>query len=343
MSLDNLFGGAADGKMKAVRITQDHQISVVETTVPAVADDEVLVKPTCCGICGTDLHILKHGFVGTNYPVIPGHEFAGHVVAAGRKVRNLKAGDFVAVDPNVVCGECRWCQSGRPNLCIHLTPIGVGRAGAAAEYVAVPSRNAFKVSESIGSDVAALIEPLACALHAVDSSQGIKDRQALVLGGGTMGLLIAIAAKHAGAGKVTLADPASAKLDIARNVGVDAAVQPSDLGSERFDVVFEAAGVPAALKQGLQLVEKTGAYVQVGVHDEHAEASFVPFKLYEQEFRFIGSNSCADKFGAAVELMPDIRDKAKLLIGESFPVWSFDTAVQSMQAGKSIKTQLRFS
>jgi 2-desacetyl-2-hydroxyethyl bacteriochlorophyllide A dehydrogenase len=343
MSFDTLFGGAADGKMKAVRITQDHQISIIETTVLAIGDDEVLVRPACCGICGTDLHILKHGFVGTNYPVIPGHEFSGHVVATGPNVRGVKAGDFVAVDPNVVCGTCRWCRCGRPNLCLHLTPIGVGRAGAAAEYVAVPGRNAFRVNEAIGADVAALIEPLACALHAVDSAQEIVYRQVLVLGGGTMGLLIAIAARQAGAGKVTLADPAAAKLAIALNVGVDAAVQPSELGGERFDVVFEAAGVPAALKQGLQLVEKTGAYVQVGVHDEHAEASFVPFKLYEQEVRMIGSNSCADKFAAAVDMMPDIRDKAMHLIGESFPVWSFDTAVQSMQAGKSIKTQLRFS
>ncbi|WCK69505.1 alcohol dehydrogenase catalytic domain-containing protein [Agrobacterium tumefaciens] len=343
MSFDSLFGGTPSGKMKAVRITQDHQISVIETTMPSIGSDEVLIRPTCCGICGTDLHILKHGFVGTSYPVIPGHEFAGHVVAVGTNVRNLKEGDFVAVDPNVVCHECRWCRAGRPNLCLHLTPIGVGRAGAAAEYVAVPGRNALRVNESIGSGVAALIEPLACALHAVDSAQGIKDRQVLVLGGGTMGLLIAIAAKHSGAGKVTLADPASAKLDIARSVGVDAAVQPAQLGDERFDVVFEAAGVSAALKQGLQLVEKTGAYIQVGVHDEHAEATFVPFKLYEQEFRFIGSNSCADKFSAAVDFMPDIREKAELLIGESFPVWSFDEAVQSMQAGKSIKTQLAFS
>ncbi len=343
MSLDTLFGGAPDGKMQAVRITQDHRISVIETTVPAITDDEVLVKPSCCGICGTDLHILRHGFVGTNYPVIPGHEFAGHVVAVGRNVRNVKAGDFVAVDPNVFCGACRWCRAARPNLCERLTPIGVGRAGAAAEYVAVPGGNAFKVDEAIGADVAALIEPLACALHAVESSQGVRDSQVLVLGGGTMGLLIAIAAKHYGAGSVTLADPAAAKLDIALDVGVDAAVRPDELGAARFDVVFEAAGVPAALRQGLQLVEKTGAFVQVGVHDEHAEASFVPFKLYEQELRFIGSNSCADKFGAAVELMPDIRDKAKRLIGESFPVWDFDAAVRSMQAGKSIKTQLRFA
>ncbi|AFL50469.1 2-desacetyl-2-hydroxyethyl bacteriochlorophyllide A dehydrogenase [Sinorhizobium fredii] len=343
MSFDQLFGGPPEGKMNAVRITKDHQISVIETTVPKIGAGEVLVKPVCCGICGTDLHMLKHGFVGTNYPVTPGHEFAGHVVAVGSDVRNVKEGDFVAVDPNVVCGACRWCKAGRPNLCIHLTPIGVGRPGAAAEYVVVPSRNAFNVPESIGPGVAALIEPLACALHAVESAQGIDNRRVLVLGGGTMGLLIAIASQVSGAGSVTLADPAAGKLEIARQVGIEDARQPDALQGELFDVVFEAAGVPAALKQALQLIEKTGALVQVGVHDEHAEARFNPFKLYEREFRFIGSNSCADKFGAAVDLMTDIKVRAALLIGESFPVWSFEEAVQSMQAGKSVKTQLLFS
>jgi len=342
MSLDKLFGGAPNGRMKAVRITQDHQISVVETTIPQIRPDEVLVKPASCGICGTDLHILHHGFVGTNYPVTPGHEFAGHVVAVGAEVHNLKEGDFVAVDPNVVCGVCRWCRARRPNLCVSLTPIGVGRPGAAAEYVTVPARNALVVKESLGHGVAALIEPLACALHAVESSQGIDGRAVLILGGGTMGLLLAISAKAAGAGHVTLADPANAKLEIARRAGVDAAVSPAALGSELYDVVFEAAGVSPALKQALTLIEKTGVLVQVGVHDEDAEASFNPFRLYEREFRFIGSNSCAGQFPAAVDLMPDIRDKAALLLGETFPVWNFDQAVQSMQTGRSVKTQLRF-
>jgi 2-desacetyl-2-hydroxyethyl bacteriochlorophyllide A dehydrogenase len=343
MSLDKLFDSAPEGKMNAVRITQDHKISVIETTIPKISASEVLVKPVCCGICGTDLHILRHGFVGTNYPVTPGHEFAGHVVAVGSEVRNVKEGDFVAVDPNVVCGTCRWCRAGRPNLCIHLSPIGVGRPGAAAEYVATPSQNAFKVNEAIGHGIAALIEPLACALHAVESSQGIKDRHVLVVGGGTMGLLIALTSKAFGAGSVTLSDPATAKQNIARQAGIEDARGPESLDGELFDVVFEAAGVPAALKQALQSIEKTGALVQVGVHDADAIASFNPFKLYEQEFRFIGSNSCADKFAAAVDLMADIRDKASLLIGESFPVWSFAEAVQSMEAAKSVKTQLRFS
>ncbi|MGO8264091.1 alcohol dehydrogenase catalytic domain-containing protein, partial [Rhizobium ruizarguesonis] len=91
----------------------------------------------------------------------------------------------VAVDPNVVCGTCRWCTEGRPTLCIHLTPICVGRTGAAAEYVAVPGKNALKVKESVGDGPAALIEPLACAIHTVESSRGVAGRNVLVIGGGT--------------------------------------------------------------------------------------------------------------------------------------------------------------
>lgn len=343
MTLESLFGPPASGRMKAVRITSGHKISVVETTVPAIASNEVLVKPACCGICGTDLHILRHGFVGTNYPVTPGHEFAGRVVAVGKDVRSVREGDFVAVDPNVVCGECRWCRIGRPNLCIHLSPIGVARPGAAAEYVAAPATNVFKVAENIGAGVAALIEPLACALHAVDSSQGIKDRTALILGGGTMGLLIAMAAGKLGAARVTLSDPSEAKRDVARRAGVDDVRSPTEIGDEYFDVVFEAAGVRAALDQALVLVEKTGVFVQVGVHDAESTASFNPFKLYERELRFIGSNSCADKFSAAVELMPDIREAAALLVGQAFPVWDFENAVENMEAGKTVKTQLLIS
>lgn len=329
--------------MRAVRITEDHRVDVIDAPIPRIAADEILVKPVCCGICGTDLHILRHGFVGTHYPVTPGHEFAGHVVAAGRDVQGLKEGDFVTVDPNVVCGRCRWCKGGRPNLCIHLSPIGVGRPGATGEYVAVPARNAFLVKESIGHGIAALIEPLACALHAVESAQGIGNRKVLVLGGGTMGLLIALAARASGAGSITLSDPSEAKKAIARQVGIEDARGPAALAGEFFDVVFEAAGTRPALEQALTLVEKTGTLVQVGVHDTDATAVFNPFRLYEREMRFVGSNSCADQFEPAVELMTDIRDRATVLLGESFPVWEFEKAVKSMEAGRSIKTQLHFT
>ncbi len=300
-------------------------------------------RPCSCGICGTDLHILRHGFPGTNYPVTPGHEFAGHVVALGRGAKGLREGDFVAVDPNVVCGACRWCKAGRPNLCLQLTPIGVGRPGAAAEYVNVPARNAFVVEESLGGDLAALIEPLACVLHAVESSQGVGNRTVLVFGGGTMGLLIAIMAQVSGASRVVLADPAPGKRAIAGRAGITETVDPATLGAECFDVVFEAAGVQPALESAIGLVEKTGVLVQVGVHDADAMVAFNPFKIYEREVRIIGSNSCADKYAEAVDVMSDIRERAALLVGQSFPVWDFSAAVDSMATGQSIKTLLNFN
>jgi 2-desacetyl-2-hydroxyethyl bacteriochlorophyllide A dehydrogenase len=348
MVLDTLFGAAGPagaaprGRMQAIEITQGHKIRVIETDVPRIGEGDVLVRPVACGICGTDLHILRHGFPGTVYPVTPGHEFAGHVVAVGPGVTGVREGDFVAVDPNVVCGQCRWCRVNRPNLCVSLSPIGVGRPGAAAEYVAVPARNAAVVRETLGAGAAALIEPLACAVHAVESSLGVRDKNVLVLGGGTMGLLIAIVAQTAGAGRVLLADPAPAKHAIARQAGIPDAVDPAALGAECFDVVFEAAGVPRALDQALTLVEKTGVLVQVGVHEEHAVAGFVPFKVYEREIRIVGSNSCADAFHRAVDLMSDIGDRAAVLLGESFLAWDFEAAVDSMAAGHAVKTQLRF-
>lgn len=347
MSLHSLFDAAGPaspgGRMRAVRIGEDHAVAIVETAVPHLAEGEILVRPAACGICGTDLHILRHGFPGTRYPVTPGHEFAGHVVAVGPGVGHVREGDFVAVDPNVVCGHCRWCRAGRPNLCLQLQPIGVARPGAAAEFVATPASNAVVVRESLGAGVAALIEPLACALHAVDSAQGVKDRSVLVLGGGTMGLLIAIVSEVLGAGHVTLSDPAPAKHAVARRAGIADVVEPGALGPDCHDVVFEAAGVRGALEQAMTLVEKTGVLVQVGVHDEDATVGFNPFTIYEREIRIIGSNSCAGKFPAAVDLMADIRDRAAVLLGESFPVWDFAMAVDSMVAGHAVKTQLRFS
>jgi 2-desacetyl-2-hydroxyethyl bacteriochlorophyllide A dehydrogenase len=348
MNLDAIFDSAGTpGKqpgerMRAIRVNSDHEVQIIETSVPAFGPGDILVRPRACGICGTDLHILKEGFPGTNYPVTPGHEFAGDVVAVGREVIGIKEGDFVAVDPNVVCGHCRWCLAGRPNLCIHLSPIGVGQPGAAAEFVSAPARNSFIVNRRLGADVAALIEPLACAVHAVESAQGVRDKSVLVLGGGTMGLLIAIVAQLWGAGKVSLADPMPAKHEIAKRAGITNVIDPRDLESKCFDVVFEAAGVPRALDQALTLVEKTGALVQVGVHDEHATSKFVPFKIYEREIRIIGSNSCADKFSLAVDVMSDIREKASVLLGVPFSVWDFGAAVESMIAGKAVKTQLSF-
>jgi len=328
--------------MRAIQITAGHKISVVECAKPTIGSDEVLVKPSACGICGTDMHILRHGFVGTNYPCTPGHEFAGRIVEIGRSVRHLKEGDYVAVDPNVVCGACRWCNEGRPHLCTHLTAIGVGRPGAAGEYVAVPARNALRVHESVGDGPAALIEPLACALHAVDAAHGVAGRNVLVIGGGTMGLLIALSAKAQGAGAIAISEPSGKKLEIAKKAGITDARMPGEFEGNYFDIVFEAAGVPPALAQAMKLLEKAGTLVQVGVHEADYTVSINPFRLFEREQTIVGSQACAEMFPTAVDLIQDIKEQAELMIGEPFSVWDFEAAIDSMSKGYSIKTQLKF-
>jgi len=328
--------------MRAVRIRLDRLIEVIEVKAPELERGHVILRPVACGICGTDLHICQHGFPGTNYPVTPGHEFAGHVVAIGKDVVGLKEGDFVAVNPNVACGVCEWCLEKKPHLCNALTPIGVGRPGAAAEMVSVPAENASIVRESIGHGAAALIEPLACALHAVESALGVKDRRILILGAGTMGLLIAVICRHFGAGEITVTDPNPAKHAMALSIGANRALTPDRLGDERFEIVFEAAGAIPALRQALRHLRKTGLLVQVGVHEVETRVEVLPFEIYEQELRIVGSNSLANQFPAAVDLMYDVSEQASKLIGDTYSVWDFQTAVQAMAGGSAIKTQLRF-
>jgi 2-desacetyl-2-hydroxyethyl bacteriochlorophyllide A dehydrogenase len=326
----------------AVEVTSDHQINVKEVERPLLGPTDVLIAPAACGICGTDRHIAEGDFPGSNYPVVPGHEFSGYVVASGADAAGFADGAFVAVDPNVVCGQCRWCRSGRPNLCESLVPIGVGRPGAAAELVVVPRQNVYGVSTSLSPSAAALIEPLACVLNALDAGGDVRDRSVLITGAGTMGLLIAIVAAPRGA-HVTVADPSPFKLDVARQLGADAVILPQRLERESYDVIFEASGSPSAVRQALTHLAKRGRLVQVGVLGTTQTVEIRPFDIYERELSIVGSNSLPYNFEAAADVMVDIAELATRLITHRFPVWDYGLAIASTAQPEAIKTHLTFS
>ena len=329
--------------MRVVEIDRAGHVTVAERARPELAQDEILIAPTACGICGTDLHIIKGEFPQAVYPVVPGHELAGIVIASPRHGRKLPEGSLVAVDPNVVCGVCRFCRAGRPNLCEKLAVIGVTRQGAAGELVALPAANAFVVSPAAGNHVAAMIEPLACAVNATERAGELRGRRILIMGAGTMGLLIAVLAQLLGAEEIWVSDPATAKHDVARSVGVHTVVHPQALAGERFDIVFEAAGSLPAARQVMDLLHPMGTWMQIGVHAPEAHVELKPFEIFERELRIIGSNSLADKFPQAVELMPQVSDTVAKLVTQTFPVWNFAAAVKSMGCAGSVKTQLEFT
>ncbi len=175
--------------MKAAQIERPGEAAVVTVPEPIPGADDVLIRVRAAGICGTDLHIFKGEYEAT-YPLIPGHEFSGEVVAIGANVRNFQVGDRVTADPNIPCNRCRYCQRNQPNQCVNLKAIGVTRSGAFAEYVIAPEGNVFAIGD-LSYSAAALVEPLACVVWGLKQVEVQPGDTALVFGAGPMGCLVA--------------------------------------------------------------------------------------------------------------------------------------------------------
>src|SRR5438552_1133470 len=175
--------------MRAVIIDKPGSVRVGNVPDPAPEPHELIIRVGACGICGTDLHIAEGEFPPTPYPIVPGHEFAGSVVALGPGADG-RIGDTVAVDPSLFCGACHFCAIGRANLCERWGAIGDTVDGAMAEYVAVPAANCYRLPETVSTTHGALVEPLSCAVHAFDVLPRALGAHYLLYGAGTMGLLM---------------------------------------------------------------------------------------------------------------------------------------------------------
>src|SRR3954454_3896379 len=187
--------------MKAAVIKSVGEIGIETMPDPKPGPGEVVVEVAACGLCGTDLHILQGEFAPA-LPVVPGHEFAGTVVATGGGVRALAEGDRVAVDPSLYCYRCHYCRIGRNNLCERWAAIGVTTAGGAAEFAVAPVANCVKLPEHVRTEDAALVEPLSCAVRGYDVLQSRLGAHVLIYGSGTMGLMMLELAKRTGAASV---------------------------------------------------------------------------------------------------------------------------------------------
>lgn len=268
--------------MLALRKTSPaHGLQLQETAPGIPADDEVLVRVEATGVCGTDLHIdawtNSYHFMTPTLPVTIGHECSGTVVAAGAKVQGLEVNQRVAIRPSVVCGVCKACVEGQPDLCVTRRGVGVTRDGAFAEWVCVPARNCVVVPTDLDPKIAALAEPLSVSWEAVRTAGVQPGDRVLVLGPGNIGQGIALFAREAGAQEVVVAGHGdAARLDVLRQLGfdqlLDFAEQPmaatlAQLGQERpFDVVIEATGAASVMAPALQALKAHGVLVVTGIH-----------------------------------------------------------------------------
>lgn len=332
--------------MKAAVITGPGAVEVADVDDPTPGPGEVVVRVAACGICGTDLHILDGEFAPT-LPVVPGHEFAGEVVALGAGVGDrpgdVAVGDHVAVDPSLHCGVCHYCRLGRGNLCENWAAIGVSTAGGAAEFAVAPAANCFVLPDDYPVADAALIEPLSCAVRGYDVLRASLADHYLVYGAGTMGLMMAQLAMRAGASTVSTVDLNPSRLEGARELGVTATATAADeLDRPRgWDVVIDCTGVVAAIEDGIARVTPGGTFLQFGVSPEQATARFNPHRIYHSEITITGSMAVLHSFERAGELLVAGAVDPALLISDRLPLVEYDTAIARFAAGKGRKIQVQ--
>ena len=327
--------------MRAVVIPEPGVVEVTSAGDPAPGAARGRRGGRGCGICGTDLHILDGEFA-PSYPLTPGHEFAGEVVAVGRDVREVEQGDRVAVDPTLNCGECRQCRLGRFNLCERWRAIGVSDPGGAAEFALAPVANCVRLPEGVDARDAALIEPLSCAVRGYDVLRMRLADHVLIYGSGTMGLMMLQLAKRSGAGSVDVVDLNPDRLETARILGCSHAVTGAD-EIERpggWDVVIDCTGVVAAIQDGLPRVAKAGTFLQFGVTERAARVTIDPYRIYNEEITITGSMAVNQTYERAAELFLDGVVPPDVFISDRLPLASFEEALDRMRRGVGRKIQV---
>jgi (R,R)-butanediol dehydrogenase/meso-butanediol dehydrogenase/diacetyl reductase len=256
--------------MRAVVSRTPGELVVEDVPEPKPAPGQAVLRVLACGICGSDLHLHQHGLLPAG--AIMGHEFCGEVVEAAGA---LKAGERVCAIPNLSCGACERCRSGLGAYCATQVPIGLGAPnGAFAEYVAIAAHEAVRVPSGVATDLAALTEPLAVGVHAVNAGRLRRGERCLVIGAGPIGLAITLWARHFGAREVIVSERAAGRRALAERLGATRVVDPQreDLAGvlERVapggpDVVFEAVGAPGLIEDCVNRVRFRGRVVVAGV------------------------------------------------------------------------------
>ena len=328
--------------MKAVVFPDVGRIEVTTVPDPTPGPRDVVLDVAACGICGTDLHILQGEFA-PRLPVVPGHEFAGEVVATGAEVTEVRVGDRVGADPNLYCGECRQCRRGRNNLCDRFRAIGVTEPGAAAQFVRVPVGNCVRLPEGVPPADAALIEPLSCAVHALDVLRLRLASDVLIYGAGTMGLMNLQLAKRAGALTVSLVDLNPQRLETAELLGCTATAASADELDrlEGWDVVMDCTGVVAAIEDGLTRVAKGGTFLQFGVTNQDARARFDPYRIYIQEITITGSMAVLHSYERAAALFLDGLLDPEVFISDRLALDDYSEAIERLRRGVGRKIQVQ--
>lgn len=335
-------------QMRQVVIRAPGQIEITTAEVPALGPGNVLVETSVVGLCGSDFHATegKHPFV--ELPYFPGHEVAGVVAAVGPEVTGFSPGDRVLVEPNVVCGVCEHCRSGRYNLCARLAVFGFQIPGALADKFTIPVDRLHAVPQALTDAQAALVEPLSTVMHAIRVAGDLAGRRVAILGAGSIGLLTLVAARAEGAVAVAVTDLQADKLDRARRLGATVAFDPRrpeivhrmrDALGGRPDYTFDCVSNQASIEQAIALAHKGGSVIVVGVATGTVS---IPLPIIQDgEIRIEGSAMYVRQdVERAIEFIAADKLPVEEVVTATFPLEQVAAAFAAAQDGAQVKVQI---
>ncbi|MBG9586093.1 2,3-butanediol dehydrogenase [Cytobacillus firmus] len=345
--------------MKAALWYDTKDIRVETIPEPSLEKDQVKIKVSYCGICGSDLHEYlagpifipveePHPISKDKAPIVMGHEFAGVVAAVGEDVTGIEVGDRVCVEPIYSCGSCHSCRKGHYNVCEQLGFIGLsGGLGGFSEYSVVPAKMIHKIPDNMTWEQAALVEPAAVAVHAVRQSDMKIGDSVAVIGTGPIGLLVIQAAKAAGASKIVAVEVSPERRDFAKQAGADLVIDPFERDPIQavkeftdglgVDVAFEVAGIEAAIHTAIESTKPEGNVVNISIWEKPASIPINQFILTERKMTSI--IAYRNIFPQVIQLLANGQMKATELITKKIPLGQIVT--EGFEALTKNKNQIK--
>jgi threonine 3-dehydrogenase len=343
--------------MQGIAKTEDQTgVELVDWAIPEPVDDDVLIKVTVAGICGSDLNLyrwreteraqLSAGKM--TLPFIIGHEFCGIVESIGPQVRHLRPGDRVAGETHVPCMNCYVCQTGNPHICPHMQLIGRQVTGSLAEYTKVPEIGLYQVPSTLNDHEVALLEPLGVAVNAVEKAH-VSGDTVLITGCGPIGLMSIAVAKAMGASMVVATSRTDTKLEKARAMGADAVFGADDpdcvdriretVEREGVGAVIDMSGSQEAINQGFACIRCAGRFVQVGTPAAPVTVEMVGSVMHKEvEIAGVFGRRMWNTWITAKDLLARESVRTDLIMGGDYRLNEYEKAFEEAFSGLAGRT-----
>lgn len=334
--------------MQAAVFHESYNLELADYPMPKMGSADLRIQVEACGVCGTDRHIYS-GEAPSKPPLILGHEYVGSIVEVGSDVLGFNVGDKVAVDPNIRCEHCDFCKKGQVNLCANLRALGVTMNGGFAEYSVFPANQAYPIPKEFPSKFAAFAEPLSCCLRGIQQASIAFNDAVVIVGGGTIGLLMLQLSLLRGASKTALIEPIHEKRAIARELLADEVFDPKedqlvaqicDMTSGGADVVIECVGSVQAAELSLKLARRGGKIVMFGQASKGATVSLNLQQIFSGELTIMGSLHNPFTFQTAVNLIVSGKVRIDLLNPIPMSLENLPGLLNGSNSSSAIKHQI---